>query len=193
MTRHSQLLSLTIILLLGGCSVLSPFGHEDDQPTIGSLSESDLPEVTAAETSSSRDAAMRNYEAFLDEAPDNVFVPEAMRRLADLHLAKEQDSLLDGGAAPGGQSRAAELYAELLERFPDHQRNDSALYQLARSHEQSGKIEPSMQALTNYTGKYKSGDKYDEVQFRRGEYLFVRRDYAQAEKAYQAVDRKSVV
>jgi len=156
MTHHSQLLSLTIFLLLGGCSVLSPFGHEDDQPTIGSLSETDLPEITAAETSSSRDAAMRNYESFLDEAPDNVFVPEAMRRLADLHLAKEQDSLLDGHATSNGQSRAAELYAELLERFPDHQRNDSALYQLARSHEQSGKIEPSMQALTSYTGKYKA-------------------------------------
>ena len=130
---------------------------------------------------------MRNYESFLDEASDSVFVPEAIRRLADLHLAKEQDSLMDGSTAPGGPSRAAELYAELLERFPDHQRNDSALYQLARSHEQSGKAEPSMQALTSYTGKYKSRDKYDEVQFRRGEYLFVRRDYAQAEQAYQAV------
>jgi tetratricopeptide (TPR) repeat protein len=174
-------------LLLGGCSVLSPFSHEDEQPTIGALAEIDLPEITAIESGSSRDAAMHNYEAFLDEAPDHVFVPEAMRRLADLHLAKEQDALMDGRAAPGGQSRAAELYAELLKRFPDHQRNDSALYQLARSHEQSGKHEPSMQALTSYTGKYKAADKYDEVQFRRGEYLFVRRDYPQAEEAYRAV------
>ncbi|MEN8762790.1 MAG: tetratricopeptide repeat protein, partial [Thiogranum sp.] len=186
MTRHSQLLSLTCMLLLGGCSQLSPFSH-DDQPTIGSLTQGNLPEISATETGNSRDAAMRNYESFLDEAPDSVFVPEAIRRLADLHLAEEQDSLIDGSAAPGGPSRAAELYAELLERYPDHQRNDSALYQLARSHEQSGKAEPSMQALTSYTGKYKSGDKYDEVQFRRGEYLFVRRDYAHAEQAYQAV------
>ena len=187
MTRCSQLMPLTFMLLLGGCSLLSPFTDDDDQPTIGSLTEADLPEITAMETRHSRDAAMRNYESFLDEASDNVFVPEAMRRLADLHLAKEQDSLMDGSTAPGGPSRAAELYAELLDRFPDHQRNDSALYQLARSHEQSGKVEPSMQALTSYTGKYKSGDKYDEVQFRRGEYLFVRRDYVQAEEAYQAV------
>jgi len=187
MTCHSQLLSVTIILLLGGCSVLSPFSRDNDQPTIGSLAETGLPDITATETGSSREAAMHNYEAFLDEAPDNVFVPEAMRRLADLHLAKEQDSLLEGHAAADGQSRAAELYAELLERFPDHQHNDSALYQLARSHEQSGKAEPSMQALASYTSKYKAGDKYDEVQFRRGEYLFVRRDYTQAEEAYQAV------
>ena len=187
MTRYWLLLSLTTVLMLGGCSGLSPFGHEDEQPTIGSLAEADLPEITAKETRHSRDAAMRNYEAFLDEAPDNVFVPEAMRRLADLHLAKEQDRLMDGSASPGGQSRAAELYAELLNRFPDHQRNDSALYQLARSHEQRGKVEPSMKALTGYTDKYKAADKYDEVQFRRGEYLFVRREYAQAEQAYQAV------
>jgi tetratricopeptide (TPR) repeat protein len=44
-----------------------------------------------------------------------------------------------------------------------------------------------MAALTSYTGKYRDGDKYDEAQFRRGEYLFVRREYGQAEQAYQAV------
>ncbi|MEA2080439.1 MAG: tetratricopeptide repeat protein, partial [Pseudomonadota bacterium] len=187
MKRHRRLLPLTIALLLGGCSFLSPFSHEDDQPTVGTLADIDLPEITTTQTMNNRDAAMRNYQAFLDEAADHVFVPEAMRRMADLHLAKEQDALMDGRSPLGGHSRAAELYAELLERFPDHQRNDSALYQLARAHEQSGELEPSMQALTRYTGKYKAADKYDEVQFRRGEYLFVRRDYSQAEKAYQAV------
>ena len=187
MMSQRRLLPLTVVLFCCGCSALSPFGHEDEQATIGSLTPTELPAITVTETENSRDAAMRNYEAFLDEAPDNVFVPEAMRRLADLHLANEQDRLLEGRAPPNGHSRAAELYAELLERFPDHQRNDSALYQLARSHEQRGRAEPSMQALTSYTGKYKAGDKYDEVQFRRGEYLFVRRDYAQAEEAYQAV------
>ena len=187
MTRCSTALFLTSILLLGGCSALSPFSHDHEQPTIGGLTEAELPEIATRQTKHNRDAAMRNYEAFLDETSDSVFVPEAMRRLADLHLAKEQDSLMDGSASPGGKSRAAELYAQLLERFPDHQRNDSALYQLARSHEQSGNIEPSMQALTSYKDKYQAGDKYDEVQFRRGEYLFVRRDYEQAEQAYQAV------
>jgi tetratricopeptide (TPR) repeat protein len=178
---------LSVTLLLGGCSLLSPFGAEDDPPTVGSLAPSDLPETGAIEASDSREAAMRHYEAFLIEAPDNAFVPEAMRRLADLHLSREQDALMAGTALPASQSRAAELYAELLQRFPDHQRNDSALYQLARAHEQGGDPEPSMQALTSYSDTYRSGDKYDEVQFRRGEYLFVRRDYSRAEQAYQAV------
>jgi tetratricopeptide (TPR) repeat protein len=148
---------------------------------------SDWPEVPAVSTASNRDAAMRHYQAFLDESPENVFVPEAMRRLADLHLTVEQEQLMEGQLPVGGQSRAAKLYSELLERFPDHARNDSALYQLARAHEQTGELEPSMQALDSYTGKYTSGDKYDEAQFRRGEYLFIRRDYKQAEIAYQAV------
>ena len=160
MMSQGRLLPLTVVLFCCGCSALSPFGREDEQATIGSLTPTELPAITVTETENSRDAAMRNYEAFLDEAPDNVFVPEAMRRLADLHLANEQDRLLEGRAPPNGQSRAAELYAELLRRFPDHQRNDSALYQLARSHEQRGRAEPSMHALTSYTGKYKAGDKY---------------------------------
>ncbi len=187
MRHRGHLLFPTVALLLGGCSFLSPFGSEDDEPTIGSLSEIALPEIETTQAGDTRDAAMRNYEAFLREAPDNAFVPEAMRRLADLQLAEEQDALMEGRSVPAGRSRAAELYADLLARFPDHQRNDSALYQLARAHEQTGELEPSMQALTSYTHKYKEGDKYDEVQFRRGEYLFVQREYRQAEQAYQAV------
>jgi TolA-binding protein len=187
MRRRAALLWLWLTLLLGGCSLLSPFGPDDDPPTVGSLTASDLPETGTIEAGDNREAAMRHYEAFLKEAPDNALVPEAMRRLADLHLSREQDALMAGTALPGGRSRAAELYAELLQRFPDHERNDSALYQLARAHEQGGDPEPSMQALTSYSDSYRSGDKYDEVQFRRGEYLFVRRDYARAEQAYQAV------
>ena len=50
MTRYGPLLSLTYMLLLGGCSLLSPFSDDDDQPTIGSLTEADLPEISATET-----------------------------------------------------------------------------------------------------------------------------------------------
>jgi TolA-binding protein len=131
---------------------------------------------------------MQHYEAFLNETNDNQFVPEAVRRLADLHLEQEQEQLLqDDSPGSDNPSRAAQLYHELLERFPDHNRNDSALYQLARAHEQHGAIEPSMQALSDYAERFPDGGKYDEAQFRRGEYLFVRRHYAQAEQAYQAV------
>lgn len=180
-----SIVALAVTLTLAGCS--SVIGLNDhNQQTVGSLRQVDLPPVRPSEPEKNRDIAMRHYQAFLDESPDSKFVPEAIRRLADLNLEAEQETLTEG-TLPAGESKAAKLYAELLERFPDYPQNDTALYQLARAREQSGEVEPAMAALTSYAGKYQEGDKYDETQFRRGEYLFVRRDYAQAEQAYQAV------
>lgn len=178
-------LILALALPLAGC--IPPITLNDhNQQTVGSLRPADLPPVAASETVKNRNTAIHHYEAFLKESPDSRYVPRALRRLADLELEVEQEALVEGKTPPG-ESRAAKLYTELLQRFPDLQNNDSALYQLARAHEQSGEVEPAMSALTDYTGKYRDGDKYDEAQFRRGEYLFVRRDYAGAEQAYQAV------
>ncbi len=176
-----------IACLLGGCS-LNPFSS-DEALRIGSLTQQDWPDVPAtAETGHNRSAAMEHYEAYLADAQEKELVPEAMRRLADLHLAAEQDIVLEGKLLPEQiNSRAAELYKEMLERYPDHELNDSALYQMARALEQSGEIEPSMQALSSYAGSHGRADKYDEVQFRRGEHLFIKRDYPAAEQAYQAV------
>jgi tetratricopeptide (TPR) repeat protein len=120
---------------------------------------------------------MRGYEEFLSRQPDPELAPEALRRLADLQLAEEQDAVSLNETPTGGTSRAAALYRELLERFPDNPRNDSALYQLARAYEQAGEPEPAMRAMSRYAEKYSGGEKIDEVQFRRGELLFVQRDY----------------
>jgi len=182
----TPLLSLTIALSLGGCSLLSRFDN-DAYTTVGSLSAEELPEVPAGDPEKDRAAASHHYQAFLEESPDSEYAPDAVRRLADLQLGAEQDAVERGAPPAGRRSRATQLYEELLERYPDRPDNDSALYQLARAYDQAGGIEPSMQALTRYTEEYKAGNKYDEAQFRRGEYLFIRRDYAQAERAYQAV------
>jgi len=179
------LATLVVSLTLSGCS--SVIGLTDyNQQTVGSLHQVDLPPVQPSEPEKNREIAMRHYQAFLEESPDSKFAPEAIRRLADLSLESEQEALAENKLPPG-ESRAAKLYAELLERFPDYPDNDTALYQLARAREQSGEVEPAMAALTSYAGQYRDGDKYDEAQFRRGEYLFVHREYRQAEQAYQAV------
>ena len=182
----TPLLSLVLALSLGGCSLFSRFDN-DAYTTVGSLSPEELPEVPQGDPEKDRAAASLHYEAFLQESPGSEYAPEAIRRLADLQLATEQDALEKGAPSTGTRSRAAQLYEELLDRYPDRQNNDSALYQLARAYDQVGETEPSMQALTRYTKEYNVGDKYDEAQFRRGEFLFIRRDYAQAERAYQAV------
>ena len=173
--------------LISACS-WSPLSQNGEYTTIGQLQQPELPRHADTDSVPARAAAMHHYQAFLEETRDDELVPEAVRRLADLHLEQEQEQLLQAdGPQPNQKSRAAQLYAELLERFPDHSRNDSALYQLARAHEQHGDLEPAMQALTTYTKQYPTGAKYDEAQFRRGEYLFVRRQYEQAEVAYRAV------
>jgi len=186
--RHHSLLALGLGTALAGCSGTSLF-TDYGKNTVGSLSNSrDWPEAPALAVEDSRQAAMQEYEGFLRDASDDILVPEAMRRLADLHLAQEQDDIMLGAQQPEpGKSRAAELYSELLERFPDHPHNDNALYQMARALEQNGDPEPAMKALSNYADRFAGTDKYDEVQFRRGEYLFVRRDYREAETAYRAV------
>ena len=158
----TPLLSLTIVLSLQACSSLSRF-DDDAYTTVGSLSAEELPEVPAGDPEKDRAAATYHYQAFLEESPDSEHAPEAVRRLADLQLAAEQDALEKGEPSTGRRSRAAQLYEELLERYPDRQDNDSALYQLARAYDQSGDIAPSMQALSRYTEEYKAGDKYDEV------------------------------
>ncbi len=187
MRLRASIACLVIAALLDGCSLLS--GGKEAEPTVGSLGTYPWPRIPASvEARDYRQAAIQHYQAFLAESPQNDFVPEAMRRLADLQLVEEQQALAQGRPPAGnGRSRAAALYEELLTRFPDHKHNDSALYQLARAHEQSGDLEPAMAALSDYARKFQNGDKIDEVQFRRGEYLFVRRDYAAAERAYQAV------
>lgn len=180
-------LTILFVAMLGtGCTSIHLPGS-NDEATIGSLKAPKLPDTPHLAKRDNRKASIQNYQAFLDESPENAFVPEAMRRLADLYLAEEQDALGEGQAEPGSTSRAASLYAELLKRYPDNNNNDTALYQLARAYEQSGEAEPAMQALSRYANKYSGDDKYDEAQFRRGEYLFVNRQYREAEMAYQAV------
>jgi len=181
-----QFLLATLWALIAGCASTSSPGGSDIR--IGSLKARPLPDAPDVTTTDSRHAAMQEYQAFLSDSSESLLKPEAMRRLADLNLAQEQQQIASGAEpATGQESRAAQLYKELLQRFPDNGRNDSALYQLARAYEQSGEPQPSMDALSSYASRYGKSDRIDEVQFRRAEYLFVNRDYAGAEQAYQAV------
>jgi len=187
MNSHHTMVSLAITIFLTACNTLEPVRNVDDI-RIGSLKRHELPPIPAINTDNSRQSAMHHYEEFLQETTENLLVPEALRRLADLHLAEEQQALMDGTLLPDqAPSRAAELYSELLQRYPDHPRNDSALYQLARAYEQNGDSYLAIQALSNYASKYDNNKNSDEVHFRRGEHLFVNQDYAAAELAYLSV------
>ncbi|MDX1404524.1 MAG: tetratricopeptide repeat protein [Woeseiaceae bacterium] len=139
----------------------------------------------------STDKARDNYKAFLDLVSDDPELrAEAMRRLADLELeASEADQLASNlqGLEYDLDGSAVGLFHQLLEAYPDYRRNDSVLYQLARAYEIAGKTDDSLRTLNELVEKYPDTALIDEVQFRRGEMLFLRKDYADAEPAYASI------
>jgi TolA-binding protein len=139
----------------------------------------------------STDKARDNYRAFLDLVSDDPELrAEAMRRLADLELeANETEQLASNiqGLEYDLNDSAVGLFHQLLEAYPDYRRNDSVLYQLARAYEIAGKTDDALRVLNELVDKYPDTVLIEEVQFRRGEMLFLRRNYTDAEVAYQSV------
>jgi len=139
----------------------------------------------------SSDKARDNYRAFLDlVSNDPDLRAEAMRRLADLELEATEAEQLAANAGTiefDAYDNAVGLFHALLESYPDYERNDSVLYQLARAYEVAGNVDDSLRVLNELVDKYPNTRLIDEVQFRRGEMLFLRKDYNDAEKAYATV------
>ncbi len=137
--------------------------------------------------------ARDNYRAFLELASDDPELrSEAMRRLGDLELeASEADQLADNLETLdlSGFSTAVNMYQQLLQSYPDYDRNDAVLYQLARAYEVSGQTDEALEVLDDLVARYPDTQIIDEVQFRRGEMLFLRKRYNDAELAYQVVNR----
>lgn len=139
----------------------------------------------------SNDLARDNYRAFLELVSDDpVLRAEAMRRLGDLELeATEAQQLMENIDAleQASYDNAVSLYQQLLEAYPGYRRNDTVLYQLARAYEIGGRNDDALVVLNDLVEQFPNTPLIDEVQFRRGEMLFLRKNYNDAELAYQAV------
>ncbi|MEM7278278.1 MAG: tetratricopeptide repeat protein, partial [Pseudomonadota bacterium] len=70
---------------------------------------------------------------------------------------------------------------------PDYPRNDMVRYQLARAYESAGQGEVALETLDQLVAEYPDTTLIDEVQFRRGEMLFLNKRYGPAEDAYARV------
>ncbi|MFQ5547908.1 MAG: tol-pal system YbgF family protein [Woeseia sp.] len=139
----------------------------------------------------SADLARDNYTAFLDLVSDDPELrAEAMRRLGDLQLEATEAEQLAGNIEAldsAAYESAVSLFHRLLEAYPDYRRNDAVLYQLARAYEISGKTDDALRVLNELVRRYPRTLLIDEVQFRRGEMFFLRKNYSDAEASYQAV------
>ncbi len=94
---------------------------------------------------------------------------------------------VDGEEIPAGPREAIATYKQILERYPNYERNDKVLYQMSRAYDEIGQPDEAMEVMNQFVSEYPHSKYADEVQFRRGEYYFVRRKYRDAEVAYNSV------
>jgi len=189
MLRHYIALSLFFAVLLAP----QADARVKEKDTIKSLENKTVEIRKGKIVLDSSELARQSYRDFLDLVSDDPELrAEAMRRLGDLELeATEADQLVSNIDALDSSSfdNAVDLYQRLLEAYPDYRRNDTVLYQLARAYEIGGRTDEALEILNELVVKYPDTALIDEVQFRRGEMLFLRKGYNAAEMAYQDVIR----
>jgi TolA-binding protein len=185
---NARFLILLALILIGTSAQADNIKKRD---TIASLEDKDVEIRTGKVIVGSTDLARDNYRAFLDlVSEDPELRSEAMRRLGDLELdATEAEQLSTNIDTLNHESfnNAIQLYQQLLESYPDYRRNDTVLYQLARAYEMGGRNDEALVVLNELVDKYPGTELIDEVQFRRGEMLFLRKNYNDAELAYKEV------
>jgi len=186
-------ISTRAILIIGCLMIALPASAQKvrKRDTIGSLEDKTVEIRPGRVIVGSSDKARDNYRAFLDlVSNDPELRAEAMRRLGDLELeATEAIQLAENASTMefDAYDNAVGLFHALLESYPDYGRNDSVLYQLARAYEIAGKTDDALRVLNDLITQYPNTPLVDEVQFRRGEMLFLRRNYNDAEAAYSSV------
>ena len=101
------------------------------------------------------------------------------------------DDLLsvDGEPIPVGPREAIATYQEILEKYPNYERNDRVLYQMSRAYDEIGEPDQAMEVMNRFVSEHPYSRYADEVHFRRGEYYFVRKKWLDAEAAYSSVSR----
>jgi TolA-binding protein len=195
--RASQRLALALAAALGvaalaGCGSVRRPSTATEPPTLKTLANRQV-NVTPdrGRVQSNEEIAARAYRDFLAAQPRDPHRGEALRRLGDLEMDRidAQVATDAGGSTNPDYAQAIARYQEYLKAYPADPRNDRVLYQLARAHELSGRLEVSLATLDELVTKYPRTQFRDEAQFRRGELLFTLRDYAKAEQAYAVTMR----
>lgn len=134
--------------------------------------------------------AIEEYRRFLElPSGQQDMRAEAMRRLGDLQVEQDeaQRSAAAGDFSGLGLQEAIELYEGLLAAYPDYERGDTVMYQLARAYEAQARTGDALVVLDRLVTRYPRSQWAAEAQFRRGEILFAAGRYRDAERAYAAV------
>jgi len=181
---HKIILMITVASMLVACG---SFGGNKGS-TIGSLNKKRVKVNEDVPVVSSRTKAIKQYKKLVNEDPKNVH-PEVLRRLGDLRMEETEDQMAENVQVPNKSTYAEtiKLYEDVLANHSAYPNRDRVLYQLSRAYELTGQHEKALKALDQLVYEYPDSNYFGETQFRRAEILFVEKQYAQAEDAYEAV------
>ncbi|MCP4490853.1 MAG: tetratricopeptide repeat protein [Gammaproteobacteria bacterium] len=179
---------IACIALLNGCA-------SDDvelQPTIASLQDRVVELNPGVSFEIEPQQVIESYHALMEITADGTYDGDVLRRLSDLELEASLDSRLSEDVHQQQKAEhkalsAVEGYQAYLKQNPMGKDNDMILYQLSRAYALESKPAQALDAQNQLVLKYPQSRYIDEVQFRRGESLFVMRQYAAAEDAYAVV------
>ena len=165
------------------------------EPTLAQLParSSDLP-VTGQAQRMDDDSTAQAYEAYLRSGGTPQRQAQAQRRLGDLALERAEKSIETDPSATSDRAAlrdAAAYYQRRLKATPDAPDNDAVWYQLARTYELLGNAEDALASLDALVSNFPGSALRDEVEFRRGEWLFALRRFAAAAAAYDVVVHRS--
>ncbi len=107
---------------------------------------------------------------------------EGMRGLMELEFNSDQS----GNKNNVSLNDVVDLFESLLNKYPD-QLNDRLLYQLARAYEENDQEDAELKTLDRIVKEYPVSEFINDVNYRRGEILFYKKDFEKAIFAYQAV------
>lgn len=143
------------------------------------------PDTAAADAQPSPPVERETDEAFEERATATA------EALLDAGIVDDPvDELAPAGerqAIPTGPLEAIRTYRQILENYPNYERNDQVLYQMSRAYDELGKPDEAMEVMARLVEEHPYSRYLDEVRFRRGEYFFVRRKFLDAEEEYLAV------
>ena len=191
--------------ILGLCAVLAAACGSDGVdigPTIADLEEM-APAIESVEIEPQanfevdREKVIESFRDLVAITAEGGGTGDELRRLADLELEASLDKQLSDDPelqrqGAEGAFEAISIYEAYLQKYPYRLNNDVILYQLSRAYAIQSEIEKSVAALDRIANEYPNSEFMGEVQFRRGENLFVQRDYEGAEAAYGVVVRDHV-
>ncbi|NVJ60209.1 MAG: tetratricopeptide repeat protein [Gammaproteobacteria bacterium] len=172
---------ISLALLLAGCG--------GGQRTLGDLEYKETKEKPVELAQLSHEEVRKEYQELLSLFKDDELKEQIERRIADVYMIESGNAQVE--AKPKKQKsyyqEAIKNYLHILEKYPYAPENADVMYQLSKAYDMEGKTDLSLNMLVKLT-KYHPNYKYiAEAHFRKGDILFSKQKYREAERDYTRV------